>query len=94
VDHTQFPGNGSAVFLYLPDVFPQRGKPERENFAFLRLKGKFTDFFGYIKMRLNQRKTHRFYKCPSCKQRLRVPKGKGRISIRCSKCGTSFEKKT
>ncbi len=65
-----------------------------ENIAFLRVKGKFIRFFSNIKIRLSQRKIHRFYKCPDCKQQLRVPKGKGRISIRCPKCHTSFEKKT
>ena len=32
--------------------------------------------------------------CPTCKQKLRVPRGKGKISITCPKCATSFIKKT
>ena len=38
--------------------------------------------------------THCYFRCPKCRQRVRVPKGKGRISIRCPKCGESFVKKT
>jgi uncharacterized C2H2 Zn-finger protein len=68
-------------------------KRRQENLVYLHIKGEIIGFFNKIKIRISQRKTHRFYKCPSCKQQLRVPKGKGRISISCPKCGTSFEKK-
>lgn len=36
----------------------------------------------------------RVYKCPSCKQKVRVPGGKGRIQITCPKCGVKFIKRT
>jgi len=39
-------------------------------------------------------KTHRFFKCPSCGNTLRVPKGKGKLQITCPKCGERFIKKT
>ncbi len=39
-------------------------------------------------------KEHCYFKCPNCGQQLRVPKGKGRISITCRSCGASFEEKT
>ncbi len=44
--------------------------------------------------RFRQRKTYKFYKCPSCKTLLRVPRGKGKIQITCRKCGNRFAKKT
>lgn len=43
--------------------------------------------------RLRDRK-NRYYRCPKCRQTVRVPKGKGKISIRCPKCGEKFIKKT
>ncbi|MCD7981014.1 MAG: zinc-ribbon domain-containing protein [Clostridiales bacterium] len=41
-----------------------------------------------------QRKIYKFYMCPHCSQKVRVPKGKGRIEITCPKCRTTFIKTT
>ena len=37
---------------------------------------------------------HRYFRCPCCRQSVRVPRGKGRIAIKCPKCGNRFEKKS
>lgn len=39
-------------------------------------------------------RSHRYFHCPNCRQTVRVPKGKGKISIRCPKCGQNFVKKS
>ena len=69
-------------------------KRSQENEAFLQTKGRVQSWFEVLKKRFEQRKTHVFFKCPSCKQTVRVPKGKGKISITCPKCGTAFVKKS
>ena len=43
---------------------------------------------------VRHRKTHRFLKCPSCGNTLRVPRGKGKLQITCPRCGERFIKKT
>lgn len=48
---------------------------------------------NYIKLRVSQRKNYRFYDCPKCKTHLRVPKGVGKITITCNKCGNQFDRK-
>lgn len=37
---------------------------------------------------------NRYFKCPKCKQTVRVPRGKGKIAITCPKCREKFIKKT
>ena len=39
-------------------------------------------------------RSHRYFRCPNCRQTVRVPKGKGKISIRCPRCGQNFVKKS
>ncbi len=61
-------------------------------------------FIGYFKQlrrwaaglqnQWQERKAYRFFKCPSCGQKLRVPKGKGKICITCPKCKTELLRKT
>ncbi len=47
-----------------------------------------------IKNRLYQRKVFHIYKCPQCRQKVRVPRGKGKICITCPKCKAEFIKKS
>lgn len=65
-----------------------------ENQKYLSVRYKVVGRFNWIKLRIKDSKTHRIYKCPSCSQKIRVPKGKGRISIKCPKCRIEFIKKT
>lgn len=46
-----------------------------------------------LKKQHNDRE-HRYYVCPGCRQIVRVPSGRGRIEIRCPKCGKIFMRKS
>ncbi len=37
---------------------------------------------------------HKYFKCPQCRQPVRVPKGKGKIAITCPKCREKFVRKS
>lgn len=69
-------------------------KRSAENTKFLRMVYPITSRYHTIKKKFKDRKTHKYYKCPNCKQELRVPKGKGEITITCPKCKTKFDKRT
>ena len=65
-----------------------------ENQAYLEKTRGIRTWFNSQKSLMAQRKTHHIYKCPTCHQKIRVPRGKGRIEIRCPKCQTRFIKKS
>ena len=65
-----------------------------ENQKYLAATAKIRNAFRKRKYRFDQRSTYRFYKCPKCKQQVRVPRGKGKINIKCPKCGERFVKKS
>lgn len=50
---------------------------------------KFLQFFDRIKDR-----EHCYFDCPKCRQMVRVPRGKGKISITCPRCREKFVRKT
>ena len=54
---------------------------------------KIKNFIAKTKSDYNQRKIYAIFKCPSCKQKLRAPKGRGKIEVTCSKCHAVFIKK-
>lgn len=69
-------------------------KRSAENTKFLRIVYPITSRFRSMKKKWKDRKTHKYVKCPKCKQEMRVPKGKGEITVTCPKCRTKFDKRT
>lgn len=69
-------------------------KRANENQKFLYKISSIRRWFETCKQQTKNLKTHHIYKCPNCKQKIRVPRGKGRISIHCPKCHTDFIKKS
>ena len=68
-------------------------KRYEENMKFLQKKDAILNKFRRQKYYAAQRRNFHIYTCPQCKQKIRIPKGKGKISITCPKCRTSFIKK-
>ncbi len=82
------------VYCYFRIFSRNIGKRRAENQAFMRLYAPMRNWFKDKKERFRDRKTHKYFKCPHCSQRLRVPKGKGDITITCAKCRTKFDART
>ena len=68
-------------------------KRRDENAKFMR---RFNPFLKWLRLQQTMRKdkTHRYFKCPNCAQYLRVPRGKGKITVTCRSCHASFQEKS
>lgn len=82
------------IYAYFRMFSRNISKRYAENQKYLEFEGKIKRFFTGKKNLAKQRKTHHIYRCPGCKQKIRVPRGKGKIEIRCPKCGTTFIKRS
>lgn len=69
-------------------------KMSAQNQKYLNWRYKRTVQYSNAKKRWAQRREYRFYQCPGCRQRVRVPRGRGKIAITCPKCHTEFIKKS
>ena len=82
------------VYAYFRMFSRNISRRSEENQKYLRQTMKVRGFFTKKKNEWGQRKIYHIYKCPNCKQKIRVPRGRGRIAISCRKCGNEFVKKS
>lgn len=59
-----------------------------ENRRFLKI---CSDVNAYMK---RDRKAYKYFKCPKCRTTVKVPRGKGKIVVRCRFCNEEFMKKS
>ena len=81
----------ALIYCYFRMFSRNVSKRYAENQVFLaktRLRGAFSKQMSLLR----QLKTHHIYRCPGCRQKIRVPRGKGKIEIRCPKCKATFIK--
>ena len=82
------------VFFIIRFVSKNLCKRRAENAKYLEIKNKIVGRVPTYKKMWQDRKTHKFFKCPNCKTTLRLPKGRGKIQITCPKCQNKIIRKT
>lgn len=92
IDVLYFVSVALLVWCYFRMFSRNVQKRYQENCVYYRYVNIVKDFFKRQKSYMKQSKTHHIYKCPQCKQKIRIPKGKGKVAIRCQRCGTEFIK--
>ena len=81
------------IYSYFRLLSKNITKRYKENESFLRIEQRIKLHIGRTKSRIQQLKNYHIYVCPKCKQKIRIPRGKGTIMVRCPKCRTEFKKK-
>lgn len=89
-----FLGIAAIVYAYFRIFFRNIQQRYAENQKYLQVTSKFRLRFNKEKNLMKQRKTHHIYSCPGCGQKIRIPRGKGKIEIECPKCHTKFVKRS
>lgn len=84
----------AMVYVYYRMFSKNIGKRAAENQWYLKKSMKLRGRFEKKKREFGQRKQYHIYRCPGCRQKIRVPRGRGRIAITCRKCGKEFIKKS
>jgi hypothetical protein len=80
-----------AIFRTLSKNIAKRSQ---ENLMYCNMTKGVKNRLKNIRLSLIGTKTHKYYRCPRCRQMIRVPRDKGKISISCPKCRTEFVKRT
>ena len=70
-----------------------RLKRAQENANYLQKTQKLRRAVTEWVNRVKNSKKYRYFTCPKCKARLRVPRGVGSVTITCKSCGNKFDKK-
>lgn len=87
-------GTVILVYSYFRILSKNIHKRYQENMQFLNASKPAREKLNKFKRRVKSLKTHKYYKCPECNRELRVPKGKGKINIKCPSCKHEFTRRT
>ena len=96
----------NAIFLYvamIPMIYnyyrifsKNFSKRYNENRIYTNFMSPYYNWLDKVKKKIQKeqkrdRKNYKYFTCKSCKQELRIPKGKGKVTITCPKCKHSFD---
>ena len=81
------------IVMFIRMLSKDRYKRQHENQVYLQKTYKITQSVTEWVNRIKNSKKYRYFTCPKCKKRLRVPRGVGSITITCKGCGNKFDKK-
>lgn len=86
------------IYAYVRIFSKQVSKRYAQNQKFLDKTWGIRNAFAKVKYRVKYGKQtaepYHIYKCRKCGQKIRIPKGKGKIEITCPKCQYKFKKKS
>lgn len=79
--------------IFSTNIVKRRSENEFFMYYFRKVRSWYARQTDLAKERARVKETHKIYLCPKCKRKLKVPKGRGKLEIKCL-CGNKFIKKT
>ncbi|MHC5269655.1 hypothetical protein ACYSNO_10785 [Enterococcus sp. LJL98] len=84
---------GLFIWAYIRLLSKKIYHRSNENQKFIVWRMKYLKKWQLMKKKFSDRKTYAYFRCKTCQQQLRAPRGRGKIKVTCSKCHQSFVKK-
>lgn len=81
------------ILVFFRMLSKNRYQRAHENQVYLEKTQKIRQSVSEWMNRVKNSKKYRYFTCPQCRKRLRVPRGVGSITITCKGCGHKFDKK-
>lgn len=72
----------------------EKGNRRKELQQYIKWKQTVLTSYRTYRNRWIQRKAFKITKCPSCKQKIRIPRGRKKVRVTCPSCQNKFIKKT
>jgi hypothetical protein len=94
IDYTAIIGFAIMGYAVWRSLSKNKTKRYQELAAFEKHLSKVIQMFYKQKSSINQFKEYKVFTCPNCSQKLRIPRNRGKVTITCKKCSTSFKGKS
>lgn len=72
----------------------EKANRRQELHKYIKVKQSLFSRYRKMRNRWAQRKAFKIIKCPNCKQKIRIPRGRKKIRVTCPSCKEKFVKKT
>jgi len=82
-----------VVIMLFRALSKRRAKRSNENRIFLKLTRPIRSKVKIIYLNLTD-KGHRYYICPQCNAKVRIPSGHGKVAVTCPHCRHEFTKRS
>lgn len=78
------------VVIYARSFSKNTAKRFAENQKYEHYRFYAEEFIKKLRFTAQEKRKYKIFKCPNCGQKLRIPRGHGKISIHCRACGHDF----
>lgn len=72
----------------------RQDKRHMENYKFMVYWQRVVGLYYKKRQQVKNRRIYKYFRCPDCKQKMRVPRRKGKIAVICPKCHKQIIKKS
>lgn len=90
---TQIAGFALIIYAIWRSISRNKYKRYQELQAFENYLLIIKQRYYSLKLKFNDFRKYKVFKCPKCSQKLRVPRKSGKVTITCKKCGSQFKGK-